>query len=950
MKTLVKILPRFDYIAVFFLIILSSFIIFSYTAALSAQVELAWDPNTEQDLAGYKLYYGFESGNYIYSIDVGNQASYLISDLEPNRIHYFAATAYDTNGNESDFSEEITTLVSSGDMPPVANAGPDQTVDEGVTATLDGSNSTDPNNDILSHLWEQTNGPVVVLSSSDNGSVTFTAPDVGPDGVSLAFKLTTTDGTGLQSEDDCIINVTWVNLPPAAGADLDQTVGEGATVTLSGLDSSDPDDGIASYLWEQKEGTPVTISDPTNIQTSFVAPNASLEGVSLTFQLTVEDFGGLRSTDTCVVNVTWTNIPPTADAGPDQTVDEGVTATLDGSNSTDPNNDIIAHLWEQTNGPVVVLSSSDNGSVTFMAPDVSPDGTSLAFKLTTTDSTGLQSEDDCIINVTWVNLPPAADADLDQTVDQGATVILSGFDSSDPDDGIASYFWEQKGGTPVIISDPTDIRASFLAPDASSEDVSLTFQLTVEDFGGLRSTDTCVVNVPWTNIPPTADAGPDQTVDEGVTVTLDGSNSTDPNNDIIAHLWEQTNGPVVVLSSSEDGSITFTAPDVGPDGVSLTFKLTTTDSTGLQSEDDCIINVTWVNLPPAADADLDQTVDEGAPVILSGLDSSDPDDGIASYFWEQKGGTPVIISDPTDIRASFLAPDASSEDVSLTFQLTVEDFGGLRSTDTCVVNVSWMNTPPTADAGPDQTVGEGVTVTLDGSNSSDPDDGIASARWNQLSGIPVAFSDPTTLNPTFVFPDGVAEGEFLTFQLTVTDIGGLASQDTCIVVMAGNTVYEDAEDGNTQGWAIYFDNDTKAKIGNIFDNKLQSRAIKVKGSKTDSMFVLQNEDGTQWHNSKQLTIQWNMEYREDFIVYLDVETSAGHRYITYTPDDYDGLGTGEYVHYGLGSSAKDGQWRTFTRDLQADLEGAQSGVSIFEVNGFIIGGSGKVDDIQLLSR
>jgi len=753
---------QFPLIAFFSFIILASIIIFSSVAAYSAQVTLAWDPNAEQNLAGYKLYYGFESGNYTYSIDAGNQLSYSISDLEPNRLHYFAATAYDTNGNESDFSEEVTYLAPSGNMPPVANAG------------------------------------------------------------------------------------------------LDQTVAEGYTVTLSGLDSSDPDDGIASYLWEQTGGPAVSISSPTDTQPTFVAPDASTQDVSLTFQLTVEDFGGLRSTDTCVVNVSRTNTPPIADAGPDQTVTEGYTVTL------------------------------------------------------------------------------------------------RGLDSSDPDDGIASYLWEQTGGPAVSISAVTDIQPTFVAPDASTQDVSLTFQLTVEDFGGLMSTDTCVVNVSrtgtGTNFPPVADAGPDQTVDEGITVTLDESNSTDPNNDIVSYLWEQTNGPAVVLSNPENGRVTFTAPDVGPDGVSLSFRLTATDSTGLQSEDDCIVNVSWVNIPPTANAALDQTVDEGYTVTLSGLDSSDPDDGIASFLWEQTGGPAVSISAPTDIQPTFVAPDASTEDVSLTFQLTVEDFGGLRSTDTCVVNVSWTNQPPVADAGPDQTVDEGVTVTLDGSNSSDPDDGVASVRWKQLTGTPVGFSNPTALKPTFVVPDGIAEGESLTFQLTVTDIGGLASQDTCTVMMGGNIVYEDAEDGNTDGWSTYDNRSRGGKIRNVFDSVRQSRVIKLKGTRTDDGHVLRNEDGTPWHNSKQSTIQWSMQYREHFVVYLDVETSAGHRYIYYTPDDYDYLGSGEYVHHGLGSVAKDGQWHTFTRDLQSDLAEAQPGVSILEVNAFALRGNGKVDDIQLLSR
>ena len=57
----------------------------------------------------------------------------------------------------------------------------------------------------------------------------------------------------------------------------------------------------------------------------------------------------------------------------------------------------------------------------------------------------------------------------------------------------------------------------------------------------------------------------------------------------------------------------------------------------------------------------------------------------------------------------------------------------------------------------------------------------------------------------------------------------------------------------------------------------------------------------------------------------------------------------EYVNHGLGSHITDRQWHIFSRNLDADLEDAQSGVEILEVNGFLIRGSGRVDDIKLTS-
>lgn len=85
---------------------------------------------------------------------------------------------------------------------------------------------------------------------------------------------------------------------------------------------------------------------------------------------------------------------------------------------------------------------------------------------------------------------------------------------------------------------------------------------------------------------------------------------------------------------------------------------------------------------------------------------------------------------------------------------------------------------PVADAGPDQYLYEGNTITLDASNSFDPNDSIISYFWEQQpGGSPVALSDPKAINPTFIGPDVGIDGETLTFKVTVTDSDGLESTD-----------------------------------------------------------------------------------------------------------------------------------------------------------------------------
>ena len=273
-------------------------------------------------------------------------------------------------------------------------------------------------------------------------------------------------------------------------------------------------------------------------------------------------------------------------------------------------------------------------------------------------------------------------------------------------------------------------------------------------------------------------------------MTLNGSNSSDPGNSSLTYKWTQTAGPQVTLSSQTAVKPTFTAPNVGTAGAALTFQLTVTNQLGLQSSATCIVNDTWVNAPPTANAGSNQTVAEGTAVTLDGSGSTDPDDGIASYAWKQTAGPAVTLTTTTPSQAVFIAPNVAQAGASLTFQLTVTDKGGLQSTATCVVNVTWVNSPPQANAGPDQTVYAGNVVVLDGSASSDSDDGIKSYLWTQTSGTPVTLTTPTSVQPYFTAPSVSASGATLTFQLTVTDNGGLQSTDTCNVNVQQNTAID----------------------------------------------------------------------------------------------------------------------------------------------------------------
>ncbi len=88
-------------------------------------------------------------------------------------------------------------------------------------------------------------------------------------------------------------------------------------------------------------------------------------------------------------------------------------------------------------------------------------------------------------------------------------------------------------------------------------------------------------SAPWSNLEPTAVAGPEQTVREGETVTLDGSASSDDDGSISGYAWTQVSGPAVTLSGATLVQPTFTAPQVGGAGAELVFSLQVTDDQGL---------------------------------------------------------------------------------------------------------------------------------------------------------------------------------------------------------------------------------------------------------------------------------------------------------------------------------------------------------------------------------
>jgi len=563
-----------------------------------------------------------------------------------------------------------TVIIAVANHPPVANAGPDQSVNTNAAVTLNGSASSDPDGGPLSYAWTQTGGPAV--SFTPNLSVTgFAAPG---DPAVLTFTLAVTDSLDLADPTPDTIVVTVNNQPPDGSAGLDQSVDTNAAVTLSAAGSADPDgDYPLAYRWVQTGGPAVSFT-PNLSETSFTAPG---DPAALTFSLLVTDSLGLADPTPDSVSVAVNNRPPVANAGADQTVNTDVTVALDGSASADPDGDVpLAYRWAQTGGPAV--SFTPHLSVTtFTAPS---GAAVLTFTLAVTDSLGLPglASDEVVVAVVpgHINQPPVADAGEDLTATAGSRVTLDGSASNDPDGNTPlAYRWAQTGGPAVTFAPQLSV-ITFTAPASAAV---LTFTLAVTDSLGLPdpTPDEVVITVlpvPFNRLP-VANAGTDQTVDTGVTVALDGSASSDKDGDYpLTYAWAQTGGPAVSFTPHLSVT-TFTAP---ASAAVLTFTLTVTDSRNMPTPepDEVVVTVVpgHVNQPPVANAGEDRTANANAIVTLDGSASSDPDGNTPlAYRWAQTGG-PAVTFTPQLSVITFTAPASATV---LTFTLAVTDSLGL---------------------------------------------------------------------------------------------------------------------------------------------------------------------------------------------------------------------------------------------------------------------------------
>ena len=499
-----------------------------------------------------------------------------------------------TNNNTAPISKPPVVV----NHPPVVKVGPNQTVNENATVMLVGFAFDPDPNDKLSYLWKQIPGPVVKLTNNTSTNPSFTAPHV-PSDVQLKFALIAKDDKGAASSNDAIVTITvkHTNHPPLANPGTDQTVNPGYIVTLDGSKSTDPDSGdTLSYLWTQTAGPTVKLDGANTPIATFTAPSNLSSNTTLVFKLTVKDNKDASNIATAKVTDKYIQPPnqsPTANAGIDQIVNAGDNVHLDGTKSKDRDGIIKSYSWKQVGGPAVTLNGANTATPSFTAPIVGS-GTVLVFELTVVDDKNATGISTVKVTVNPVNHPPIANAGTNQTVNAGDIVMLDGSKSKDPDKDQLKYSWKQIGGPHVTLNGADQSIATFTAPKDISSNTDLIFELKVTD--SKNASNAAIVKVtdkyiPPPNQPPEANAGPDQIVNTGDKVILNGSGSRDPDGRLASYSWTQTAGAPVMLNGADTVTASFTAPTLS-NNTTLKFSLTVKDDKGATSTNPATVMVT----------------------------------------------------------------------------------------------------------------------------------------------------------------------------------------------------------------------------------------------------------------------------------------------------------------------------------------------------------------------
>lgn len=770
-------------------------------AAIAEKINLDASASTDRDGQIVDYLWDFGDGTSAR----GAQAKHAFAASGRYRV---VLTVRDNSATTTDTARD--TLRIFVNQPPVAQAGPDQTVTASVVE-FDGSGSKDSDGELVRYDWTFSDG------GKDNGVKTshvFARPGT------YKNQLTVTDNSGTQNDQATDEMVVIVNDKPIADAGRDQTGAPGQSLAFDGSSSFDSDGTISAYAWKFGDGQS---AEGQKVHHAFSAPG------TYAVRLEVRDNSGDDNAvdfDEAIVRI---NAAPVALAGADIVIVPGQTATFDGSASYDPDQDSLSYQWrfsdnegaadvvrtnrafaqpglysavltvkdntgtldavahdtlaiKVNNAPVAVIGAdvlTCDHTITFDgSASTDADGDALSYSwnfgdgafgsgvqvshtfpqggvfpviLTVDDGLGLKNSRHSASNTVTINQPPVADAGADEVFCSGEIILFNGGNSKDPENGLLKYHWDFGDGTTAEGVNPTKIYKNGGVYQ---------IKLTVEDDSGLpcnRSVDTKVIRVIES---PVAFAGEDMQVCTNTSVKFDGSRSRDFDGVVNNYFWDFGDG-----STGGGAQPTHVYNKAGLYRVVLTI---TGDLIGeCDNTDTDELLVTAFDAPTALFT-APEVYPISQPLALDASASTTPLGKIVGYDWDFGDG----VSGHGETVSHIFAKSGSYR-----IKLTVHTDANTECNQASLQKVLTINQAPVANAGADQLVGANQVVLLDGSASHDDDGAIVSYIWDlqpgvQKSGVQVQhlFGEPGRYPVALTVTDA-------------TDVANHSDQDTVIIVV-----------------------------------------------------------------------------------------------------------------------------------------------------------------------
>ena len=602
------------------------------------------------------------------------------------------------------------------DQLPVADAGTDQTLDP-VVVELDGCASYDPNSDPLTYTWTQESGSPVTLITEDCYAYFY--------GVSGEYSFSLVVNDGLCDSETDVVSVSINDVEPDAAARAAGNALAGETLRLDGSDTLDLNREQLIYLWQivSAPGGSSPVLEWIDQPYAYFTPDLAGDYLIELTGAAITDRAEIKSSSSNIgIHVVDQNSLPVADAGLSIYALTNESYILDGRNSYDPQEELLTYSWSLDSKPAGSLAAIQNANqvIATIEPDLAGD---YVISLEVTNAFGQSDPSTIILSASDDNLPPNANAGVDQSVLLGASVTLSGTRTNDPNGDAIQYEWwftHTPDGSFAVLTNPGTVCPSFVTDLEGLYTISLFASDPLLTYG----IDNVVVYSLSGNGVPIANAGDDQPITAGDEVTLDGTGSHDPDGDALTYNWAFIAMPLgssAELDDSASPTPSFIADQDGYYVLSLRV-----DDGQFESERSMVVIHAGDNAKPIADAGEDQSGEVDDPITLDGSGSSDPDGDAITYEWSivtAPSGSTAQLQNAQNVLAS-ITPDLVGEYL---IQLIVTDEHSLDSNPDEVELTITESTDDDDDTTDDDTTDDDVTdddVTDDDASDDDMDDDV----------------------------------------------------------------------------------------------------------------------------------------------------------------------------------------------------------------------------------